>query len=631
MAWSWFQKFVQKKPASPAHPATANGVRPVPPQPARPLPRVLKPGDRIGGEFRVLNAWKGGMGAVYLVAHQELSEPIVVKTLLDPSNENARKLFVKETETWIKLGFHPNIVQAFWIRTLEDDLYVAAEYVNSANGPNTLDGYIKRGNVSNELVVRWVAEFCYGMNYAVANGIKAHRDIKPANLMVDETQSLRITDFGLAKTHTISDSSSLDPSFAEAMSGVTATGAGTPVYMPPEQFDPRNSVDQRADIYSFGATLFHLCTGTVPFAAASIPGLMLMHLKTPVPSTNSVFDHLIKKCMAKRPEDRYQSFDQLHDAILPIAQRLGVQLKAPKLSDNVDLINLFNQALSLSAIQQPAQAMAAISKYIERASDDFRGWTLKGRLHLEAGEVQAALDSTSRSIKLNSFSSKSWNNMGLIQNRLKNYEDAVRAYERAIKLEPNNTGAMLNCASTLSTLRRYDEAEQMIEKALRIHPEKASLWHNLGAILLDRSDKKDAIAAFEKALLLNPNSKLTKDALEEAKATKSKTRSLLWCGGCGVAFFVDDSHPIHQFTLRGVPRLFCACCREWVGKNVDPNIPKVLKGYDDEGQDLNLKFAGESPSEKRKRRMGQPALVTKLRTEADRNGQKLPPIIFSED
>ena len=102
---------------------------------------------------------------------------------------------------WIKAGAHVNIVQAHWVREIANQLFVAAEYISpDEDGRNNLTHFINQGRLRTEIVLLWAAQFCYGMDYAKSKGVLAHRDIKPDNLMIDKTGTLKITDFGLAKS-----------------------------------------------------------------------------------------------------------------------------------------------------------------------------------------------------------------------------------------------------------------------------------------------------------------------------------------------------------------------------------------------------------------------------------------------
>lgn len=162
-------------------------------------------GDVIGGELSVLNVFGGkdisGMGVVYLVSDRERDEPYVLKTLQNGLSLETQKRFISEAHAWINAGIHPNIVQSFWVKEIDEQIFIAAEYVEPDDeNRNCLNHFLQNGQLRIEIVLNWAAQFCYGMEYASNKGVLCHRDIKPENLMINRDRILKITDFGLAKS-----------------------------------------------------------------------------------------------------------------------------------------------------------------------------------------------------------------------------------------------------------------------------------------------------------------------------------------------------------------------------------------------------------------------------------------------
>jgi serine/threonine protein kinase len=127
-----------------------------------------KPGDAIGGEFTVLEVFGGekrsGMGVVYLVQNREIPIPIVLKSFQSAISEDAKRQFISEAYAWIKAGAHPNIVQAYFVREITGQLFVAAEYVEpDEEGRNNLTHFLSAGQLLPERILLWAAQFCHGM------------------------------------------------------------------------------------------------------------------------------------------------------------------------------------------------------------------------------------------------------------------------------------------------------------------------------------------------------------------------------------------------------------------------------------------------------------------------------------
>ena len=221
---------------------------------------MRKVGEHIGGEFKILDVMHGGMGAVYVVTHSRYEEPLVLKTLLKSDDKNSLELFKREAKSWVDVGVHPNIVDALWVDIFEGELYIAARFIPTDEfGHNTLHDRIRNGHISHSLLLKWCAQFCYGMKHALNNDMKAHRDIKPENLMVDRFGDLLITDFGLAKPIDLPVYQNISKIFARVSD--LAAGSGTPAYMSPEQIVGDINLDFHSDIYSFGCTVYEAVTG----------------------------------------------------------------------------------------------------------------------------------------------------------------------------------------------------------------------------------------------------------------------------------------------------------------------------------------------------------------------------------
>ena len=339
-------------------------------------PRSHAIGDSIAGEYRVLNKFAGGMGFVYLVKHHAENTPFVLKTLQRPENELERAQFLREAEIWLGLGRHRNIVRARFVKLLDGQLFVAADYVpNTPDRGNSLQEYVGCTGVPDGLLLTWVAQFCHGMAHAQSHGVVAHRDIKPGNLMLMPDNELRITDFGLARSFTL-------PSGAVEGVAERRSISGTLPYMAPEQFLAPGAIDHRADIYSFGITLYELIAGARPFNESSQQALISEILRGAPEALESPLWSICEKCLRRAASARYQTFEELLTDARVLARGIGIRLpiqQAPR-TDEEELV--YARALSYGDMGRQDLALEYALRYSRMVPEDDRAWTELGKQYL---------------------------------------------------------------------------------------------------------------------------------------------------------------------------------------------------------------------------------------------------------
>ena len=240
---------------------------------------------------------KGAMGTVYEGWDPIIERRVAIKTVnlpdaSDPETEEALARFRREAQAAGRLT-HPNIVGVFDYGEAAELAYIVMEYVDGPPLKTLLDKQ-ERFTIAN--TVRIMDDLLAGLQFSHDRGV-VHRDIKPANLMLTSGGQAKIADFGIARI----ESSSMTQA---------GTVLGTPAYMSPEQIMGQ-VVDARSDIYSSGVLLYQLLTGERPFEGG-MSAIMHKALNTepPLPSQISVtapaaFDAVVRKAMAKRPEDRF--------------------------------------------------------------------------------------------------------------------------------------------------------------------------------------------------------------------------------------------------------------------------------------------------------------------------------------
>ena len=293
------------------------------------MARTLQPDDRIS-HYRIVGPLgAGGMGEVYIARDETLERSVALKILpphLVRNDERVRR-FVTEAKSASSLN-HPNIVTIYEIghdrvtqarpgegtEPGQPVHFMAMELVAG----DTLDRKIHDEKTDLRTLLGWMAQAAEGIAKAHAAGI-VHRDLKPGNIMVSKDGFAKVLDFGLAKLTERAGVS--DAERTSAPTQVAATGAGvvmgTVGYMSPEQVQAR-SVDHRSDIFSLGCILYEAATRRRPFVADSDIEVMHLILKEKPPPVEEVnpgvpgeVRRLIRRCLAKSPEQRFQSMKDL--------------------------------------------------------------------------------------------------------------------------------------------------------------------------------------------------------------------------------------------------------------------------------------------------------------------------------
>ena len=278
---------------------------------------------------------RGGMGEVWLGRHLTLDVDVAVKIMLPEHAERDPVMAVRfEREAQIAAQIdHQNVVRVLDVGHEDGIRYIVMQFVDGGcvadrlqNGPLPLDE-----------ALRVVFQTTQALIAAAAKNI-VHRDIKPQNLMLTRDGTIKLADLGLAKQHLPHDS--------EALATTQAGKAlGTPYYMSPEQIQDTSRADIRADIYSLGATFFHLLTGQVPFPGASVYDVMKGHLEKKPPNLNTIRPELplsvqfvVSRMLAKRAADRYQTPEELAEALERLAADLGLRLTGGPASPNTSQV-----------------------------------------------------------------------------------------------------------------------------------------------------------------------------------------------------------------------------------------------------------------------------------------------------
>ena len=274
---------------------------------------AMQRGDVFADRYEILGTLgKGGMGVVYRARDRQLDEVVALK-LLRPEALATDKTLLERFKQEIKLArriTHRNVLRTHDFGETGGVPFISMEYLEGV----TLKDLVKnRGALPLGVGLSIAKQMCHGLGAAHETGV-VHRDIKPQNMLIlPETGELKIMDFGISRV------SSVEP----GTSGLTTAGTvmGTPDYMPPEQAQGKQA-DFRSDIYSLAVVFFETFTGKLPFKGDNPMAVVVAHIQQLPPKPRSVnpklsaeLEALILKGLAKDPAKRWQTTDELLEAL----------------------------------------------------------------------------------------------------------------------------------------------------------------------------------------------------------------------------------------------------------------------------------------------------------------------------
>lgn len=264
--------------------------------------------QRLGGFELISKLGEGGMGAVYEARQISLNRTVALKVL--PSDLAHNREFVARFEREARLAgkiSHPNVIQVHDVGEASGRHYISMEFVSGTDVKKLIDA----GPVPEGRALEIVLDVARALDAAHGQEI-IHRDVKPSNIMLTENGTVKLADLGLARN--------LDAH----QTTLTRKGTlvGTPDYMSPEQCRGERDLDGRSDMYSLGATLFHMVCGRAPFVGGTTMATIHMHMNDPLPDPKAWAPELsdaaavlIRRMTAKERDARFDSCAELIEAI----------------------------------------------------------------------------------------------------------------------------------------------------------------------------------------------------------------------------------------------------------------------------------------------------------------------------
>jgi serine/threonine protein kinase/membrane-associated phospholipid phosphatase len=322
---------------------------------AEPAPRSLSPGTTTGHYTILSPLGRGGMGEVYLAHDTKLDRKVAIKVLPEKfAADHARlRRFELEARALAALN-HPNIVSIFSIEEAAGRHLLVMELVEG----RTLRELIRPAGMSTEAFLEIAVSLADAIAAAHASGLM-HRDLKPENIMVTASGRVKVLDFGLAKFGETGVSSADNATTVEMGLTLEGIALGTVPYMSPEQAEG-GTIDPRSDIFSLGIVFHEMLTGRQPFAGKTLAQVFTAILRDDPPALRESradlpadFDQLLRRCLSKRPDARFSSGVELHQALRQLSGRIHSNSASPSTLAALPLAMPASEAEALDAEAAP--------------------------------------------------------------------------------------------------------------------------------------------------------------------------------------------------------------------------------------------------------------------------------------
>jgi len=322
-------------------------------------------GDIVLDLYEVQESYTGGgMGVVYKVYHRNWHMLLAVKSPKSEFFESQvqKDNFIRECETWINLGLHPNIVSCYYVREIDGIPRVFCEFIEGGSLKDWIaDKQLYEGS-QEEVLARMLdiaIQFAWGLQYAHEANL-VHQDVKPANVMMREDGTPLVTDFGLAKAKGISGQSIR----SDNQQSISVTSGGyTPAYCSPEQFSEQ-PVTRKTDIWSWAVSILEMFTGEIIWQGGQLAGGSLdVAIKEgnqhpDIPAIPPELGTLLQKCLQYKAEDRPIGMQEISEELQRIYQSItgkAYPRKYPQAAE-IDAGSLNNRAISYLDLGKEAEA-----------------------------------------------------------------------------------------------------------------------------------------------------------------------------------------------------------------------------------------------------------------------------------
>jgi WD40 repeat protein/serine/threonine protein kinase len=445
------------------------------------VPAVWRPGDVILGLYEVLFVHEsGGMGLVYRVRHRGWKIDLAVKSPRPEflSSDQHRENFVREAETWVKLGLHPHAVACYYVRTLGGIPRVFAEYVEGGSLSEWILSKKLYGGGPKAALARILdvsIQFAWGLDFAHEQGL-VHQDVKPANVLMTPDGTVKVTDFGLAKARGLSGEPG---TLRGARSVMMSVGGMTPAYCSPEQAE-RKPVKRTTDAWSWAASVLEMFAGKVRWMSGVAAGAALEDyvgggpLEPAIPRMPERLVDLLGRCFQDDPGKRLGNLGEAAQELEDIyREATGKSYPHPRpRAAGLRAGGISNRGVSLYDLSRFEEAEARFAEAIREDPHHVEATYNRDLLAWRRGEITD--EDRARNLRvLRQSHPQNWtlcHLQGVVELGRGNPEGALPDLEEAARRQPQDAEVWTRLGDARMALDRLEGAREAYEKALDVAP-----------------------------------------------------------------------------------------------------------------------------------------------------------------
>lgn len=424
---------------------------------------------------------RGGFGTVYCARHIRLKKLVALKETFHIDADSLH-MFAREAEVFASLEHSalPSVSDYF------DEggyYYIVMDYIPGENLAEYLDHQPKHRLKESEALelftpVLDALDYMHSRTDPVI-----HRDIKPSNIRITPERKVYLVDFGLAKVYT-----------AQSHSPSTLIAA-TPGFSPPEQY--RQRADTRSDLYSVGATLYMMLSGTEPAEALDrMAGVALLPLRTLNPDISPALAEVITRLLEMRPDDRYPD-------VAAVQQALKDTL-VTRHQTSPDTISRMHRGSASSRRSKDNPTIASYDKAIASNPNHADAYLKRGLAYADKGTYAQAVADYTRAIALDPQNDNAYFSRGFAYYKQGEYERAIADYTWAIVLNPQDAASYYNRGLAYDEIGDYDHAIADYTRAIALNPHDTDAYNNRGLAYEGKGDYDRAIADYDAVIARDP-------------------------------------------------------------------------------------------------------------------------------